>query len=106
MAAGRRGARRGAAPGLPDRSAGWNSRAFAAAPQHAYLVRTIEPVGDALPLRAARDDAAGARARSTRTEERSLMREHGIEILVTKNSGGDRHLRQDRRGARASACRW
>jgi precorrin-6A/cobalt-precorrin-6A reductase len=59
---------------------------FAAAPQHSYLVRTIEPVGDALPvphLHAIRDrgpfDAAA---------ERRLMECEGVEVVVTKNSGG------------------
>ena len=59
---------------------------FAAAPQHAYLVRTIEPVGDAFPvphLRAIRD-----RAPFDEAAERALMEREGVEILVTKNSGG------------------
>ena len=59
---------------------------FAAAPQHAYLVRSIEPIGEALPAphvqqlraRGPFDEAA---------EHALLVREH-IEILVTKNSGG------------------
>ena len=59
---------------------------FAAAPQHTYLVRTIEPIGDALPVpnviaiqdRAPFDEAA----------ERALMERERIEVVVTKNSGG------------------
>lgn len=59
---------------------------FADAPQHTYLVRTIEPVGDALPVpnvvaiqdRAPFDEAA----------ERALMERENVEVLVTKNSGG------------------
>ncbi len=59
---------------------------FAAAPQHTYLVRTIEPIGDALPVpnviaiqdRAPFDEAA----------ERALMAREQIEVVVTKNSGG------------------
>jgi precorrin-6A/cobalt-precorrin-6A reductase len=59
---------------------------FAAAPQHAYLVRTIDPVGDALPLphlRAIRD-----RGPFDEASERRLMEREGVEVVVTKNSGG------------------
>lgn len=60
--------------------------AFAAAPQHRYLVRTIEPVGDALPG----IDVTTIEARGPfgAAEEEALMRRHGVELLVTKNSGG------------------
>ncbi|MBB4039559.1 precorrin-6A/cobalt-precorrin-6A reductase [Microvirga flocculans] len=59
---------------------------FARAPQHTYLVRTIEPIGDALPVpnviaiqdRAPFDEAA----------ERALMERARVEVVVTKNSGG------------------
>lgn len=58
--------------------------AFEAAPQHAYLVRTIDPVGAvALPNlveirhRPPFDEAA----------ERALMEAERIDLLVTKNSG-------------------
>jgi precorrin-6A/cobalt-precorrin-6A reductase len=59
---------------------------FAAAPQHTYLVRTIEPIGEALPVpnviaiqdRAPFDEAA----------ERALMERERVEVVVTKNSGG------------------
>ncbi|MEE1655123.1 cobalt-precorrin-6A reductase [Microvirga sp. CF3062] len=59
---------------------------FAAAPQHTYLVRTIEPIGEALPVpnviaiqdRAPFDEAA----------ERALMEREGVDVVVTKNSGG------------------
>jgi precorrin-6A/cobalt-precorrin-6A reductase len=61
-------------------------RPFAAAPQHAYVVRTIEPIDDALPVPnviAIRD-----RAPFDEAAERALMAREGIEVLVTKNSGG------------------
>jgi precorrin-6A/cobalt-precorrin-6A reductase len=60
--------------------------AFAAAPQHAYVVRTIEPIGDAFPV----PDVVAIRARGPFDEaaERALMAAHGIEAVVTKNSGG------------------
>ncbi|WP_375408582.1 cobalt-precorrin-6A reductase [uncultured Methylobacterium sp.] len=61
--------------------------AFAAAPQHDYVVRTIEPVGDALPV--PRLTTIAARGPFAATEEERFMREAGIAVLVTKNSGGD-----------------
>lgn len=60
---------------------------FAAAPEHRYVVRTIEPIADALPvpnLLAIRDRGPFDAAR-----ERALMEHEAIELLVTKNSGGD-----------------
>lgn len=60
--------------------------AFAVAPQHHYLVRTIDPL-DADPglpsLRVIRD-----RGPFTVEAEERLMRREGIDVLVTKNSGG------------------
>jgi precorrin-6A/cobalt-precorrin-6A reductase len=58
---------------------------FAACAQHAYLVRSIDP-----PLEA----PAGAevildRGPFTQADERRLMVERGVEVLVTKNAGGD-----------------
>ena len=60
--------------------------AFAVAPHHAYLVRAVDPAeADVLPgacwifARGPYDAAA----------EAALMREHRIDVLVTKNSGGD-----------------
>ncbi|KMO34014.1 cobalt-precorrin-6X reductase [Methylobacterium aquaticum] len=60
--------------------------AFAAAPQHRYLVRTIEPVGAALP--GLDVTAIEARGPFGAADEDALMRRHGVELLVTKNSGG------------------
>ena len=60
--------------------------AFARAPQHRYLVRTIDRADAAfLP------DAKWLEARAPfdAAAEEALMREHDIEVLVTKNSGGD-----------------
>ncbi|GGK55371.1 cobalt-precorrin-6A reductase [Salinarimonas ramus] len=60
--------------------------AFEAAPQHAYLVRTIDPVGAvALP------DLVEIRHRPPFDEpaERALMQAERIDVLVTKNSGAD-----------------
>ena len=60
--------------------------AFAGAPQHHYLVRTVDPV-DAQLLPDAR--WIEARGPFDANAEMALMRGEGIEILVTKNSGGD-----------------
>ncbi len=59
---------------------------FAAAPQHFYLVRSIEPIGDALP--AARVKPLLARGPFDEAAERALLASEQIDIVVTKNSGG------------------
>ncbi len=60
--------------------------AFARAPQHHYLVRTIDPVGPDHGLR--RATFIQARGPFEAGAEAELMREHGIAVLVSKNSGG------------------
>ncbi|MEL6060418.1 MULTISPECIES: cobalt-precorrin-6A reductase [unclassified Methylobacterium] len=60
--------------------------AFAAAPQHAYWARTVEPLGATLPV--PRLTAIEARGPFDAESEARLMREAGIEIVVSKNSGG------------------
>ncbi len=59
--------------------------AFAARPQHHYLVRTIDAVGpDLLPGA----EFIAARGPFDVADEERLIRDHRIEVLVTKNSGG------------------
>ncbi|GJD35999.1 cobalt-precorrin-6A reductase [Methylobacterium aerolatum] len=60
--------------------------AFAAAPQHAYVVRSIEPIGDTLPVPRLR--TIEARGPFDAEAEAALMREAGIETVVSKNAGG------------------
>ncbi len=60
--------------------------AFARAPQHRYIVRTIEPVAGALPV----PDLVEIQARGPfdAAAEAALMTGHGVEVLVSKNAGG------------------
>lgn len=60
--------------------------AFAAAPQHHYLVRSIDPPEAAIALPDHR--LILARGPFTVEEEVALMREEQIDVLVSKNSGG------------------
>lgn len=60
--------------------------AFAAAPHHHYLVRTIEPVAEALPV--PRLTELRARGPFDAAAEAALMAREGIEVVVTKHAGG------------------
>jgi precorrin-6A/cobalt-precorrin-6A reductase len=59
---------------------------FEAAPQHRYLVRSVDPVVPRLSL----PQAVYITARGPFAEagERALLEQHGIETIVAKNSGG------------------
>jgi len=57
---------------------------FAAYPQHAYLVRSIDPPADA-PVGA---ELILDRGPFAEVDERRLMADWGVEVLVTKNAGG------------------
>ena len=59
---------------------------FAQAPQHFYVVRTIDPPADIALL--PRHRLILARGPFSREEETELMWEANIDVLVTKNSGG------------------
>ncbi len=61
--------------------------AFAAAPQHVYLVRAIDEPADLAML--PKHKFVSARGPFALEDELALMREEKIEILVSKNSGGD-----------------
>jgi precorrin-6A/cobalt-precorrin-6A reductase len=60
---------------------------FATAPQHDYLVRSVDRVDP--PLDLPRAEYITARGPFTEAEDRALLERHGIEMLVAKNSGGD-----------------
>ncbi len=59
--------------------------AYAAAPQHFYLVRSIDPV-EPPPL--PRAEWITARGPFSQAGETALLRQHGIDCVVSKNSGG------------------
>ena len=61
--------------------------AFASAPQHHYLIRSVDPVEPPLPVPHAR--YIEERGPFGEEEERALLVEHAIEVVVAKNSGGD-----------------
>jgi precorrin-6A/cobalt-precorrin-6A reductase len=60
--------------------------AFASAPHHAYLVRTVEPLGEILPV--PHLTTLESRGPFDAAAEAALMRENGTEVVVSKNSGG------------------
>lgn len=59
---------------------------FAANPQHHYLLRLIDPPTEALPF----PDASAIIDRGPfgEADDKALMEQHGIELVVSKNSGG------------------
>ncbi|WP_136646281.1 cobalt-precorrin-6A reductase [Tabrizicola sp. YIM 78059] len=60
--------------------------AFAAAPQHHYLLRLVDPPTEPLPL--PRAQAVIARGPFTVASDRALLADHRIEMIVAKNAGG------------------
>jgi precorrin-6A/cobalt-precorrin-6A reductase len=61
--------------------------AFAAAPQHSYLIRSVDPIDP--PLRLPDATYITARGPFPETDERELMTKHQVHVVVAKNSGGD-----------------
>ena len=59
---------------------------FAAAPQHRYLIRSVDPVDP--PLEVPQASYILERGPFGEDRERELLREHEIDIIVAKNSGG------------------
>ncbi len=59
--------------------------AFAARPQHRYLLRLVDPPEAPLPLRA---EVILARGPFTEAGDLALLRDRGIGIVVAKNAGG------------------
>ncbi|MBX9823597.1 MAG: cobalt-precorrin-6A reductase [Xanthobacteraceae bacterium] len=61
--------------------------AFEAAPQHHYLIRSVDPVDP--PLAVPDATYIVARGPFAEADERTLLAGHRIECIVAKNSGGD-----------------
>jgi precorrin-6A/cobalt-precorrin-6A reductase len=59
---------------------------FAAAPQHHYLVRSVDPVVP--PLAVPHAVYITGRGPFAETDERTLLEQHRIDVVVAKNSGG------------------
>jgi precorrin-6A/cobalt-precorrin-6A reductase len=59
---------------------------FAAAPQHSYLVRSVDPVDP--PVAVPHAIYITARGPFTEKEDHALLARHRIETIVAKNSGG------------------
>ena len=60
---------------------------FETAPQHAYLVRSVDPIVP--PLAVPNAIYVTARGPFGEADERALLERHRIEIVVSKNSGGE-----------------
>ena len=60
---------------------------FEVAPQHRYLIRSVDPVEPKLVV----PDALYLLARGpfAEADERALLEKYGIDAVVSKNSGGD-----------------
>jgi precorrin-6A/cobalt-precorrin-6A reductase len=56
------------------------------APQHFYLIRSVDPVDP--PLRLPQATYVTGRGPFVEADETALMRTHGIEAVIAKNSGG------------------
>ena len=59
---------------------------LAEAPQHSYVIRSVDPIDPPLPLPHA--VYVTGRGPFVEADELALMRAHGIEVVIAKNSGG------------------
>jgi precorrin-6A/cobalt-precorrin-6A reductase len=59
---------------------------FEAAPQHSYLIRSVDPVEP--PLAVPHASYILARGPFSEAGDRTLLEKHGIDAIVAKNSGG------------------
>jgi precorrin-6A/cobalt-precorrin-6A reductase len=72
--------------------------AFAAAPQHDYLIRSVDPIDP--PLDVPRATYLTARGPFSEEEDRELMAEYQTHVLVARNSGGQATY------GKIAAARW
>ena len=61
--------------------------ALRAAPQHHYVIRVIDPLAE--PLGVPHATIITARGPFTTDNDIALFREHGIDVVLAKNAGGD-----------------
>ena len=61
-------------------------RPFEAAPRHFYLVRSVDPVDP--PLAVPHAQYITARGPFSEADDRTLLEQHRIDVIVAKNSGG------------------
>jgi precorrin-6A/cobalt-precorrin-6A reductase len=61
--------------------------AFAAAPQHRYLLRLVDPPAGPLPLPDA--EVVVARGPFRAGDDAAMLRDKGVRLVVAKNAGGD-----------------
>jgi len=59
---------------------------FRQAPQHHYLIRSVDPISP--PLAVPHATYLTARGPFTEADDLALLKEHGIDAVVSKNSGG------------------
>jgi len=59
---------------------------FANAPQHTYLVRSVDPIDP--PLAVPHAIYLTARGAFSETDDRALLERHRIDVIISKNSGG------------------
>ena len=59
---------------------------FTGAPQHRYLIRSVDPVDPPLPL--PHVAYVTARGPFSEADDRALMTAHKIDVVIAKNSGG------------------
>jgi precorrin-6A/cobalt-precorrin-6A reductase len=59
---------------------------FTSAPQHRYLIRSVDPVDPPLPL--PHVTYITARGPFSEADDRALMTQHEIKVVISKNSGG------------------
>jgi precorrin-6A/cobalt-precorrin-6A reductase len=59
---------------------------FTTAPQHVYLIRSVDPIDP--PLAVPHAIYIAARGPFSEAEDRALLKRHRIDVVVAKNSGG------------------
>lgn len=60
---------------------------FVSAPQHTYLIRSVDPIDPPMPL--PHVTYVTARGPFREADDRALMAAHQIGVVISKNSGGD-----------------